>query len=180
MENNNFKLIRKLKWEEVFLFWHQSEGMRKNWIDLAKKRGFKSWADWRLTKYARPFDCSSADWGLYEVNNPTKIIPTFYGGPFRTWIKRHYNGAKEKTFNDLASQPNIFDNQTVKQMVKNFPKDNIITCLKLGKKNYVIEGMHRSCALAVMNRKDQAGPKKIIMAIGQSKLKNLPIVGRVG
>jgi len=32
----NIKLIRTLQWEEVFLFWYQSEGTNKNWVDLAK------------------------------------------------------------------------------------------------------------------------------------------------
>ncbi len=102
INKKDFKLIRSLKWEEVFLFWYQCEGTQQNWINLAKQRGFASWADWRLTSYGIPFECAKADWSLYEIFNPAQIIPKFYGGPFKTWIKRYYSGAKEKTFEELA------------------------------------------------------------------------------
>jgi len=173
----NIKLIRTLQWEEVFLFWYQSEGTNKNWVDLAKKRGFKSWAQWRLTSYALPFACARARWGLYEITNPALVISKFYGGPFQTWIEHHYNGDKEKTFAELAGQPDISDNENVKGIIRNFPDDKIITCLKVGRKTFTIEGSHRCCALVVMHRENKPTPEKILVAIGKSPLEELPIVG---
>ncbi len=179
INKKNFKLIRSLRWEEVFLFWYQSEGTQQNWINLAKQRGFASWADWRLTSYGIPFECAKADWNLYEIFNPAQIIPKFYGGPFKTWIKRYYGGAKEKTFEQLAVQPDILNNEAVKSMIDNFPGNKIISCLQVGNKIYTIEGLHRCCALAVVNAQNKPAPKKLYFAIGKSSLKNLPIVGRV-
>lgn len=176
----NVKLIRPLKWEEVFLFWYQNEGDKQNWIDLAKQRGFASWAEWRLKGYAERFACDKAEWGLYELNNPTQIVPQFNGGPFRTWIERHYDGAREKTFAELAKQKEITEIRAIQKMIADFPIDKIITCLQLKDKIYTIEGMHRCCALAVMNEKKILGPDKLLFAIGKSKLNELPKAGKVG
>lgn len=178
VKNKNLKLLRPLKWEEVFLFWYQCEGERQNWIDLAKRRGFNSWAEWRLTSCALPFECAKTEWRLYEISSPAKVVPDFYGGPFKTWIKRHYGGVKEKTFAELASQPDIFDNSAVKSMVADFPADKVISCLEVGEKIYTIEGLHRCCALAVINTQNKPAPQKLFLAIGKSSLSELPIVGR--
>ncbi len=62
-------------------------------------------------------------------------------------------------------------------MVDNFPKSSIISCLEVRDKIYVIEGLHRCCALAVINAQNKPASKKLYFAIGKSSLKNLPIVG---
>jgi len=177
--DEHFKLIRKLKWEEVFLFWYQSEGEKGNWKNLAEERGFASWADWRLSGYAERFKCAAADWGLYEISNAPKVISGFYGGPFRTWIERHYDGAKTKSFAELAGREDVFNNPAVESMVKNYPKDSIITCLELADgRIFTIEGSHRCCALAVIAKEKKEFKEKLIFAIGKSKLKELPTVGQ--
>lgn len=173
----NIKLIRPLEWEEVFLFWYQNEGTQASWLKHAKERGFESWAEWRLT-YTKLFECAESKWGLYEITNPAKVVSDFYGGPFRAWINRFYEGAKEKSFSELASMQTIQDHKTIKSMVKNFPQDQKIVCLNLGGKIYTIEGTHRCCALAIMHRKKLKSPEKLLIAIGESSLSELPIVGR--
>jgi len=176
INRDNFKFIRPIKWEEVFLFWYQCEGQRQNWIDLAKKNGFESWSDWRTTSYAIPFDCNNASWGLYEISNAEKVVPKFYGGPFKSWIKHYYNNAKEKTFNEIVEQTDISNNKTIKSIVADFPLDKIIICLEVNDKIYTIEGMHRCCALTAMNKQNKSIFKKVYFAIGKSLLKELPIV----
>ena len=177
--NQNIKLVRKLNWEEVFCFWYENEGKRENWIELAKKRGFASWAEWRLNAYAIRFECRSADWGLYEISNPAETAAKFYGGPFKTWVERHYNKKETMSFSELAKLPKIKEQLAVKAMVENFPQDKIITCLALGNKIFTIEGMHRSCALAVMNQKGKDLILPLRFAIGISNLKKLPVAGRI-
>ena len=167
---------KPLKWEEVFLFWYKCEGKRQNWIDLARKNGFTSWSDWRLTSYAIPFGCASADWNLYEVANADQLVLDFHGGPFKSWIKRYYDGKKEKTFNEIVEQSDITNNQTIQNIVKDFPVDKIIICLEVNGKIYTIEGMHRCCALAIINKQQiNIAPQKVYFAIGKSSLKELPI-----
>jgi hypothetical protein len=179
--NENIKLIRKLAWEEVFIFWYENEGKRANWNKLAEERGFASWADWRLKGYADRFKCREADWGLYEVANPAKVVSEFCGGPFRTWITKYYNGKKTKSFGELVEQDEIINNKTIRSLMGNFPINQIITCLELSDGNfYTIEGMHRCCTLALMNKEKIPGPTSLYFAIGKSMLKELPLAGNVG
>lgn len=179
LDKKNIKLVRKLNWEEVFAFWYDSEGKRENWIELAKKRGFASWAEWRLNVYAIPFECRNADWGLYEISEPAKVVSGFYGGPFRSWVEKYYNGRETIKFEELVKILEIKEHETIMQMSKDFPIDKVITCLLVKDDIFVIEGMHRSCALALLDQEGKDLNKKILFAIGKSELNSLPIVGRV-
>ena len=169
--------IRLVQWEEVFLEWYKSEGENPNWLELAKSRGYNSWAEWRLDGYAKRFGCEKARWGFFEITNPGEVVKDWFGGPFRTWIERHYSGAKTKTFAELAQEPAILGQAAVKAMTVDYPVNSVISALKLpDKRIFVIEGMHRACALAVMNAQGKTTPK-LIFAIGKSKLAELPAVG---
>ncbi len=173
------KLIRPCEWEEIFLIWYENEGKDTHWTELAKERGFFSWADWRIRGYARRFKCAEAKWGLYEIENPSEIVPNWYGGPFRTWIERHYDGGEARTFGQMANQSDIFDNLKIKSMVEGYPAESIIIALRLKDgKIVVIEGSHRSCALAVMAQKRKKYQGKLIFAIGESELSELPEAGQ--
>lgn len=177
--NSNINLIRNCSWEEVFLTWYKNEGENFNWQKLAKERGFASWADWRINGYAKKFECAQAEWGLYEINNPSEVVANWFGGPFRTWIERYYTGAKTKTFSELASLPELHGNSTVKTLAENYPAASIITALELKDgRIFVIEGSHRSCALALMAKDKMPAPEKLIFAIGKSDLSELPVVGQ--
>jgi len=149
--DERIKLIRQCEWEEVFLAWYENEGKTQHWAELAKERGFTNWADWRIRGYARRFECEKAAWGFYEVSNPSEVVLSWFGGPFRTWIERHYGNEKTKSFSELASRPDITNHGTVRVMMENYPKNSIITALELSDGQiFVIEGMHRTCSLAVM------------------------------
>ena len=174
----DIRLIRQINWEEVFLFWFQCEGNNENWINLARQRGYSSWAEWRLESYANPFECQKADWGLYEVTDPARVVSFFYGGPFRTWIERYYNNNKEKPFFELAKRKDIVENTAIQSMINNFPTDKMITCLEVKDKIYTIEGMHRCCALAIMNEQTIRSLNKLHIIIGKSPLASLPVVGQ--
>jgi hypothetical protein len=174
--NKNIKLIRKLAWEEVFIFWYENEGKRKNWNKLAKERGFASWAQWRLKEYADRLQGQEVDWGLYEVADPAKVVSEFFGGPFQAWTERYYDGEKTRSFSELAKNTGIINNKTICAMVNDFPTDNIIICLELANnKIYTIEGMHRCCALALMNKEERPAPASLCFAIGKSIFSDLPI-----
>ena len=174
----NFKLIRKLNWEEVFSFWYQNEGLDKGWQALAKKNGFASWADWRLKAYAQPFECSRAKWGLYEVSKAPQTVSGFYGGPFKAWQEHYYAGAKTRTFAELVTKKEILTNPKIKDLIKKYPATSIIIALELKDgKIFVIEGTHRACALAALAKNNKSFPKKLIFAIGQSRLRELPNIG---
>jgi len=177
--NEQIKLIRQCEWEEVFLLWFENEGKTSHWAELAKERGFASWAEWRLKGYARRFECEKAAWGFYEVSNPSEVVLSWFGGPFRTWIERHYDGEKTKSFSELASRSDISNHATVRAMTENYPKDSVISALELSDgRIFVIEGMHRTCSLAVMAKENKSFADKLIFAIGRSQLSELPAVGQ--
>ena len=176
--NEQIKLIRECEWEEVFLCWYKSEGERANWNQLAKERGFASWADWRINGYARRFECAKASWGFYEISNPSLVVGDWFGGPFRTWIERHYGGEKTKSFSDLTSRADIVNNATIRAMTDNYPKESVVSALQLSDgRIFVVEGMHRACALALMGKEGEPFSGKLIFAIGKSQLPELPPVG---
>lgn len=173
------KLIRDCEWEEVFLSWYKNEGESVNWAALAKERGFASWADWRLKGYARRFECEKVSWGFYEIENAPEAVSSWFGGPFRTWIEKYYGGEKTRTFSELALKPEIFDLPAVKSMKENYPKDSVISALELPDgRIFVIEGMHRACALAVMAKEKKAFDAELIFAIGKTDLLELSAVGK--
>lgn len=173
------KLIRNCTWEEVFLTWYKNEGNDPHWNDLARERGFANWADWRINGYARQFELEKADWGFYEIDNPAEGILNWHGGPFRTWIEKYYADAKTKTFAELSELPDLRDNPKVKAIVQNYPAESIITALELSDgRMFVVEGMHRACALAMLAKEGKPGPDKLIFAIGRSRLTELPPVGQ--
>lgn len=174
--NDNFKLIRKLKWEEVFLFWYESEGEEAKWKSLAEERGYSSWAEWRLSCYADPFKLNDADWALYEISRSPETVAKFYAGPFKIWIERYFEGAKTKTFAELAERDNIINHPSIKSLVKNYPDKLILICLEMTDgRIFTIEGSHRSCALAILAKENKAPDKKLIIALGKSKLSELPV-----
>ncbi len=173
------QLIRPCSWEEVFLTWYQNEGDKQHWIDLAKSRGFASWAEWRLKGYAHPVECEKAQWGLYEISNPSEVISEWYGGPFRTMIDLYYKGDKEKRFAELALDRQVLENDAVKKFLENYPQESVISALQLGDgKIVVVEGMHRCFALAVMAAQNKPFQGSLTFAIGKSNLSELPIVGK--
>lgn len=179
MQNNpSVKYLRSINWEEVFLLWYLNEGQTKSWQDLAHERGFASWAEWRLDGYTKRFGCAQANWGLYEISNPTKFASKLYGGPFRTWIDKYYNGKQTKQFSELATQANVQQNNNVLGIINNFPDQGTIICLEVGDRIFTIEGSHRCCALAIMDNQKLQAPENLTFAIGKSTLKELPPIGK--
>ena len=167
-----------MSWEDVFRFWHDNEGSSENWKRAAEERGFSTWAEWRKQAYARPLGCETASWGFYEIAKPAKVVADFFGGPFRTWVEKYYDNEKTKKINELVKVPEIREHQGIQAMKDNFPQKNIIICLRHKGEFYVIEGMHRACALALMHEEKNYSIKKMFFAIGESKIESLPIVGR--
>lgn len=170
----NLKEIKKLTWDDVFQIWQDNEGENPNWDKLAKERGFASWADWRLNAYAIPFLMPEADWNLFEVENPAEFIRNSYGGPFSSWQKKFYNGARYLSFAELAKLKELQAHLGVQNLMANYPEETIILIVELNDgRRIVLEGMHRSSALAIMAEKGLASPKKLQFAIGKLDLAEL-------
>jgi len=179
MNDSRIKLIRACEWEEVFIEWYKNEGSNPDWLTLAKERGHESWTDWRINGYARRFACAEARWAFYEISEPEKVVAGWFGGPFRTWIEKYYDGEKTKMFKELSDRSDIAEHNGIRSRLKNYPAASVITALELPDgRVFVIEGMHRACALALMAKEGKPAPEKLVFAIGKSELLELPPVGK--
>jgi len=163
----NLQLIKKLTFEEVFEYWRRNEAHQEGWNRLAKERGYASWEEWRMS-YAKRFRCQEPEWSLYEIADPTKTVSQFWGGPFSGWVKNYYGGQISKSFAELAQSDYLRENPKVKDMLENFPKDTIMTGIRVAKKIYIIEGMHRAVALSIMNYKRMKFSGKVFIALADS------------
>jgi hypothetical protein len=170
------EFIKDLTWDEVFNIWKKNEGSRENWQEVAKKRGFNSWEEWRI-EYAKVFRCQEAKWSFYKIKNPVRDVPTFFGGPFRTWIEKYYKEKESLTFSQLIKIPELHEHKTVNDMTKNFPVSTELTGMVVDNEIFIIEGMHRCCALALMNEQKIAYDEPIFISLAESPGGKLPPTG---
>jgi len=145
---HGLELIRPIAWAEVFEIWRADEESRPNWIAVWKERGFSSWEEWRVTTIVAPLDLVSREWRLYRVNDPMRTVPTFRGGPFRTWAERYYNGEEMPTFAEIAKHPDFETGEGVPELMENFPKETTVTGIVTDIGIVIGEGMHRCTAVA--------------------------------
>jgi hypothetical protein len=173
---NQLRKIKTLSWNEVFEIWRNNEEGRENWKDLIMRRGFPSWDAWRMT-YANEFELPNLIWELFKVENPSQVIGTFYGGPFRGWIKNVYDNKDTLQFSQMAKLEKIQGNVTIKEIADKFPDNTVVTALKVSDKIFIIEGMHRCCALASMKEQGRSYKGNVLMARADYPKDRLPIVG---
>lgn len=173
----HIKFIQKLTWQEVYKFWAECEENRDNWVRYYQKRGFPSWKEWRDT-YIKPFGCEKLEWGLYEITDPMVTVPEFCGGPFRTWIEKFYDGKQTLRFLQLADLKDIQTHQGIQEIKQNFPWDKKIIGMLVGNEIFVIEGTHRCCAIALMQRENFKTKNKLYIALAKFLGEKLPVVGR--
>ncbi|MEK9152159.1 MAG: hypothetical protein AAB692_02235 [Patescibacteria group bacterium] len=162
---DGLNLIRKLDWSEVFDIWRANEAHRDGWKAHYKERGFASWEEWRMSA-ATAFGLPELSWSLYEISSPSKIIPAFHGGPFRSWSERFYGGSVMPSFAELISNPELRKHGGVLAMIENFPENTVITGVLTDDGVVIAEGMHRCCAvtLAAESGRDIARGMRIALA----------------
>lgn len=178
LDKNYFTLLKQINWEEVFDIWRQDEASLPNWIKHYQERGFSSWEEWRKT-YTEPFKCAESKWNFYQLNQATKIVPDFYGGPFKSWVKHFYQGKDALTFSELINLLDLFQHPGIKRLASNFPKSTVLIGLIVNSKIIIIEGMHRCCAISLKAKKGEELKGDIKIALGKSLLEELPVVGQV-
>ena len=172
---SNIRKIKDCTWELVFSAWTENEATNPDWQELAKKRGYDSWEDWRLSAYAKPFQLLKANWALFEIENPAEFINECFGGPFSAWKKHFYGDSDYLSFSELAELKAIQEYDKFSQIMQNYPKESITIIVELNNsRRFVIEGMHRSCALALMHKKGVVIPEKLVFAIAKINLDKLP------
>jgi hypothetical protein len=163
---HDLRFIKPLTWNEVFALWRDGEATIPRWIEHYKNRGFSSWDEWRRNTL-KDLQYKSLFWRLFEIEKPEASIPHFFGGPFRAWISNYYHGARTRTFEELANDSKIEGNKIIKQMVSGFPAETHLIGLRADEKVFIIEGMHRCCALALMARRKDEIRSKVLIALAE-------------
>ncbi|HCP08929.1 MAG TPA: hypothetical protein DIT25_03985 [Candidatus Moranbacteria bacterium] len=155
---SSLEFIKLITWSEIFEVWKKGEAHQESWKKHREERGFASWDEWREA-YARPLNLETLEWSLYRIKNPTEEALNFYGTPTRGWVEKAYNGQTTKQLKDIVGLPIISENDKIKAIKKNFPKEAMLTGLVHDGKIILIEGMHRSCALASWGQKQELNSK---------------------
>lgn len=178
MQKGSLTFIEPLTWDEVFGLWRAGEADLPRWIKHYRNSGFASWDEWRRNTL-RDVRYATLSWKLFTLENPTNTAPHFFGGPFRAWIKNYYQGRRARTFEELAKDPKIQNNEIVKQMVADFPAVTKLIGLQAGNQVFIIEGMHRCCALAVIAVKKIELRSEVLIALAPYS-GEIPEMGRPG
>ncbi len=171
----SIEFIRPISWEEIFKNWEKNEAPQESWKKHWTEIGCKSWKEWR-SAFATPLKPEQQDWFLCEIKNPLEDSLNFYGVPSRAWIEKCYNGEKTKQIKDVLFSPVISENQKILAIKNNFPKKTILIGIVFKNKIIIYEGQHRTCALAIWDKKIPF-KEKVFIALAKWKGEEFPAVG---
>jgi hypothetical protein len=172
----NLKHIKLMSWDEAFSEWEKSEADLPHWIEHYKKRGFNSWREWRSDSL-KPIDPPSLTWNLFEIEEPLKTVPKFYAGPFRAWKNKYYGDEDIITFEQLAANPELRNDQRINDIIEKFPNGSVLLGLINNSRVVIVDGLHRCCALAVANRKGMDLKAKLYIICAELP-GELPVLGQ--
>ncbi len=143
----SLKLVGPISWENIFKKWKELEARQKSWKEHWESRGFSSWDEWR-EDYVNPLKPNDLPWFLYQITNTLGVLPYFYGVPSKTWVEKAYDGQKTRQLKDILNLTMVKEHPKIIDMRKKFPKKTMLTGIVYQNKIVLVEGMHRSCALA--------------------------------
>jgi hypothetical protein len=158
------KFIKPVSWADVFLSWRDAEAHLPRWIEHYTMRGFNSWEDWRNDTF-KDLPYASLEWKLFEVKDPVAHIQHFFGGPFRAWKNKYYDGASARSFMEIIGRKDFEQNEVIMELLANFPAETTLIGLNTPIGIVVIEGMHRACALALAARNKVEIHSKVLLAL---------------
>jgi hypothetical protein len=166
IDHNSFPFIRSLSADEVFSQWRDGEMHLPRWIEHYKNAGFDSWDAWR-EHTIKDLHFKDLAWKLYRIENPTLIVPSFLGGPFRTWMDKYYNGAEAITFSELIKNKTLQENPIVQGIFRDFPKETHLIGFITEQGVMIIEGMHRCCAVALAAAEGQPIQTELFISLAE-------------
>lgn len=166
---------RDLSWEEVRNIWKGDEDtdiFRREYTE----EGHSSWESWR-DLIIQPLHLDQLDWAQYTVAEPLKTVPQFRGGPFKPWQDRYYGGKKNPTFAEIVGfeHSDIMTRDKFADILSSEEPIRLIGLL-LGNEVYIIDGMHRSVAIALAARQEQAFDRQVTLMLAPSDLPKLETI----
>ncbi len=169
------KFINPISFQEIFENWKELEAWQDSWKKHWEDRGYSSWEEWR-NDYVKPLDPLDLEWFLYSIKDPIKFLPEIYGVPSRTWTELVYKGAEPKQLKDVLDHPIVTENPKIIAIKNSFPKKTMLTGIIHANKIFLVEGMHRACALAGWD-KDKCFEGEVTIALALFCRDKLPILG---
>ncbi len=176
VDPNQLQHIRPLTWEEVFDVWRQNEASNPAWIKHYQSKGFSSWEEWRNATHG-PINGDEREWYLYRVLNPLESVPTFRGGPFKSWKKMYFEGKDSPRFSELILHPGLQNHDGLEKLIAGFPKATTISGLMAGGNIYTIEGMHRCCAMVLAAQRGLHLTTELSLMLAEYPEPSLPELG---
>lgn len=173
----HLKYLKSITWEDTLKSWAKEEANLPHWIEHYKERGFKSWEEWRKDSI-KNLTPEELDWKLFEVLEPTETIPYFHAGPFRAWIKKYYGNKAMPPFIELAKNLEIQDDPNINEIIQKFPKESALLGLIKDDKIVIIDGLHRSLALAVAHEKGINIKAKVFITLAEFS-REIPMLGQI-
>ena len=61
---DNLRYIHNISWQDILAVWRGYEAYQKEWKKHWKKRGFKSWDEWRKN-YIAPIKPATRKWSVW-------------------------------------------------------------------------------------------------------------------
>ena len=148
----------QITWEEILKDWEADEVER--YRELYESRGFNSWREWRQS-YIDDLHLDTREWTQEECECPYDVIPTFVIGGYPGWHTYRPAGKDLTTFADVArpvqegdmsfsGEPRIDvrTNEGVMRFTRDL-QDAVILVLRCDDLRVVLDGTHRSAAIAV-------------------------------
>lgn len=169
-------LVGPVAWDEVKAIWQNDEdtdAFRREY----QEQGYESWEAWRRG-IIEPLHLNDLNWAKYEIPAPLETVPKFKGGPFKPWQDRYYGGIESPTFAEVVKVQGT-DVQSRSKFAEIIASDNPIQLigLVLNGEIHIIEGMHRSTAIALAADRGEAFAASVHIILAQSDLPKLEIIG---
>ncbi len=137
--------VGPVSWDSVFDQWRHNEEWQQRWRHCWEERGFNSWTEWRANGVA-PLDPAQRSWALYTVTD-LSVVREFYGVPSRGWSDC-YDGDLTRPLHTLTEHELVRENEVVRNIMENFPLVTMLIGIVTPERIILIDGMHRSLALA--------------------------------
>jgi hypothetical protein len=166
----SFKYIHDIVWNDVFAVWRAYEAYQCDWEKHWENRGFESWDDWRKN-YVSPIKPESREWSVWRIKNPSKDMANVFGVPSRGWRHLFYEDKMTMPLKNVVEKMNkkhfMNDegkNKKIETIKDNFPYQTMLTGIINNDRIILVEGMHRSVALAMMDKSEIIGDVVIVLA----------------
>jgi hypothetical protein len=144
--------LRDSNWAEVYGEWRKSEDS-ESWKEFYEKKGFRSWEDWRWSRI-KMFGLESRKWELFAPENAVEEVRSMFCDLATRW--RDFCPVVEKSdFLSLSKRDELKMHPKILGLRENFPEDSWLMGFKNNDRGIILDGHHRACALAGME-KDKA------------------------